>query len=193
MFRLLSAQGYTPPNATQSEYQSVPLSKIEDFGAHANRYYPLEISHFKSSLDTKLLDLLWNKYWVMTLSQSPLISNRAYTTSQVEDLTHKLSKTESSLNSRASLAYLAPEAAATKSNVSKGKEKAAAGSAAVAEKEEGKKEETAIQKAVRDRWVFEHYLSVILIQDVPGPTATRLPANVSMVCSVKCSRTLSST
>lgn len=70
----LSAQGYTPPNATASEYQSIPLSKIEDFGVHANAYYPLEISHFKSSTDAKLLDLLWNKYWVTTLSQSPLVS-----------------------------------------------------------------------------------------------------------------------
>ena len=69
-------QGYTPPNAAASEYQSIPLSKIEDFGVHANSYYPLEISHFKSSSDAKLLDLLWNKYWVMTLSQSPLVSVR---------------------------------------------------------------------------------------------------------------------
>jgi hypothetical protein len=39
---------------------------------HANQYYSLDVSHFKSSLDTKVLDLLWNKYWVATLSQSPL-------------------------------------------------------------------------------------------------------------------------
>ena len=32
------------------------------------RYYPLEVSYFKSSLDSHLLDLLWNKYWVNTLS-----------------------------------------------------------------------------------------------------------------------------
>lgn len=70
----MCVQGYTPPNATASEYQSIPLSKIEDFGVHANAYYPLEISHFKSSTDAKLLDLLWNKYWVTTLSQSPLVT-----------------------------------------------------------------------------------------------------------------------
>ena len=60
-------------DAEPGEYQSIPLNKIEDFGVHANQYYSLEISHFKSSLDTKVLDLLWNKYWVATLSQSPLI------------------------------------------------------------------------------------------------------------------------
>lgn len=43
---------------------------------HASSYYPLEVSHFKSSHDARLLDLLWNKYWVMTLSQSPLVSVR---------------------------------------------------------------------------------------------------------------------
>jgi len=57
-----------------SEYQSIPLNKIEDFGVHANQYYPLDVEVFKSSLDTELLGLLWNKYWVNTLSQSPLIS-----------------------------------------------------------------------------------------------------------------------
>lgn len=69
-------ENYTPPNAATSEYQSIPLSKIEDFGVHANQYYPLEVEIFKSSLETQLLDLLWNKYWVNTLSQSPLISVR---------------------------------------------------------------------------------------------------------------------
>lgn len=71
---LLPSQDFVPAKASPSEYQSIPLNKIEDFGVHANSYYPLEISHFKSTSDAKLLDLLWNKYWVMTLSQSPLIS-----------------------------------------------------------------------------------------------------------------------
>lgn len=60
--------------ASSSAYQSVPLDKIEDFGAHANEYYPLKVSIFKSSLDGRLLDLLWEKYWVKTLSGSPLIT-----------------------------------------------------------------------------------------------------------------------
>jgi COP9 signalosome complex subunit 5 len=72
----VSGKNYTPPNVAESEYQSIPLNKIEDFGVHASRYYSLEITHFKSSLDSKLLDLLWNKYWAMTLSQSPLVSVR---------------------------------------------------------------------------------------------------------------------
>ena len=67
-------ENYTPPDSAASEYQSIPLSKIEDFGVHANQYYSLDVQIFKSSLDEELLGLLWNKYWVNTLSQSALIS-----------------------------------------------------------------------------------------------------------------------
>ncbi|KAG8980636.1 COP9 signalosome catalytic subunit rri1 [Tulasnella sp. 427] len=84
-------EGYKPPNAS-TEYQSIPLNKIEDFGVHANQYYPLDVQIFKSKLDDELLGLLWNKYWVNTLSSSPLISNRAYAVSQLNDLAAKLSK-----------------------------------------------------------------------------------------------------
>lgn len=114
-------ENYKPPNVSASEYQSIPLSKIEDFGVHANQYYQLNVEIFKSSLDTQLLGLLWNKYWINTLSQSPLISvcifisylklclenifvlqNRAYATSQINDLHQKLARAQTSvINSRA--------------------------------------------------------------------------------------------
>ncbi|KAF9953982.1 proteasome regulatory particle subunit RPN11 [Mortierella alpina] len=86
-------EGYKPPDEGPSEYQTIPLSKIEDFGVHCKQYYPLEISHFKSTLDTQLLDQLWNKYWVNTLSQSPLLSNREYAARQMSDLAEKLQMT----------------------------------------------------------------------------------------------------
>ncbi len=70
-------ENYTPADSANGEYQSIPLNKIEDFGVHANQYYPLEVQIFKSSLDSELLGLLWNKYWVNTLSQSALISVRS--------------------------------------------------------------------------------------------------------------------
>jgi COP9 signalosome complex subunit 5 len=78
-------------------YQTIPLSKIEDFGAHSSRYYSLEVSHFKSSLDTQLLELLWNKYWVSTLSQSPLFTNRDYSSKQMVDLSQMIKKVELSV------------------------------------------------------------------------------------------------
>jgi COP9 signalosome complex subunit 5 len=82
---------YKPPNSDADDgYQTIPLSKIEDFGAHASKYYSLEVSHYKSSLDTKMLELLWNKYWVQTLSQSPLFTNREYSSKQMLDLSSKI-------------------------------------------------------------------------------------------------------
>ncbi|THH31010.1 hypothetical protein EUX98_g3191 [Antrodiella citrinella] len=90
-------ENYTPPDAGASEYQSIPLNKIEDFGVHANQYYSLDVQIFKSSLDEELLGLLWNKYWVNTLSQSALISNRAYAVSQLNDLHQKLVKAQTTV------------------------------------------------------------------------------------------------
>lgn len=77
-------------DSTSDGYQTVPLNKAEDFGAHASRYYSLEIEHFKSTLDAHLLELLWNKYWVQTLSQSPLFTNRDYGNKQMLDLASKI-------------------------------------------------------------------------------------------------------
>eukprot|EP00906_Rhabdomonas_costata_P010301 RCo014454 len=90
-------ENYTPPNAQFSEWQSVPSDRIEDFGVHANCYYPLEMSFFKSSVDSTLLDLQWRKYWINTLAASPLFSNRDYITSQISDVAEKVEKAESEL------------------------------------------------------------------------------------------------
>ncbi|XP_059611862.1 COP9 signalosome complex subunit 5 [Phlebotomus argentipes] len=90
-------KGYKPPNEEPSEYQTIPLNKIEDFGVHCKQYYSLEVSYFKSALDRKLLDSLWNKYWVNTLGSSGLLSNSDYTTGQIFDLSEKLEQSEASL------------------------------------------------------------------------------------------------
>ena len=113
-------EGYKPPDEPISEYQTIPLNKIEDFGVHCKQvffsfffsniyiqlpwfifiylffffdftcvilqYYALDITYFKSSLDSHLLDLLWNKYWVNTLSSSPLLGNGDYVAGQISDL-----------------------------------------------------------------------------------------------------------
>lgn len=67
-------------------FQMVPMNKIEDFGAHSNRYYSLEVQTYKSTLDAHLLELLWHKYWVQTLSQSPLLTNREFSNKMMADL-----------------------------------------------------------------------------------------------------------
>lgn len=86
--------GFTPSKEAQEddEYQAIPLGKSEDFGAHANQYYSLETTHFKSTLETNILSLLWNKYWVATLSQSPLFASRDYGSKQMMDLSEKARK-----------------------------------------------------------------------------------------------------
>ena len=89
---------YKPPKGGEDNYQSIPLAKIEDFGAHASRYYSLEVSHYKSTLDTRLLELLWNKYWVSTLSQSPLFANRDYSNKQMQDLSQKMRNAETGVH-----------------------------------------------------------------------------------------------
>ena len=78
--------------ATTAGASSVPLSKVEDFGVHANEYYQLDVDHFKSTLDAKLLDALWGKYWIASLAQNALATNRSYTAERLEDVDAKLKR-----------------------------------------------------------------------------------------------------
>lgn len=95
----------TYPNTHKAEsgavpsdgFQAVPLAKAAEFGAHASRYYSLNVSHFKSTLDSHLLELLWHKYWVQTLSQSPLLTNRDYGSKQMLDLSSKIKEVTTSM------------------------------------------------------------------------------------------------
>ncbi|EFY88532.1 COP9 signalosome catalytic subunit rri1 [Metarhizium acridum] len=87
-----------PGGVTADGFQAVPLAKAAEFGAHASRYYSLEVSHFKSTLDAHLLELLWHKYWVQTLSQSPLLTNRDFGSKQMLDLSSKIKEVTTSLS-----------------------------------------------------------------------------------------------
>ncbi|KAJ7572317.1 Mov34-domain-containing protein [Mycena floridula] len=147
-------ENYKAPNVPASEYQSIPLNKIEDFGVHANQYYQLDVEIFKSSLDNELLALLWNKYWVNTLSQSPLISNRAYAVSQISDLHQKLSKAQSGVTStRASAPALVEKDGSTKKD-----------------KDEKKKDDNQLAKSVKDATKIaveaQHGLIAQVLKDV---------------------------
>ena len=92
-------EGHVPKNKQftddSDDYQAIPQDKVQDFGVHANAYYPLQITHYKSTLDTHLLGLLWNKYWTSTLSQSPLFTNRDYANKQIADHAIKLKEAAS--------------------------------------------------------------------------------------------------
>lgn len=143
-------EDYKPPTSGKTdEYQSIPLSKIEDFGVHANSYYPLDVQIFKSTLDDTLLGLLWNKYWVNTLSQSPLISNRAYAVSQLQDLQAKLNKAKGSIpNTRASVPTAKATAPAGDSKAPPKRKDTTEEASTSKAKDEPK--ESALQKGVRD-------------------------------------------
>ncbi|EGO03355.1 hypothetical protein SERLA73DRAFT_174812 [Serpula lacrymans var. lacrymans S7.3] len=149
-------KNYTPPNVSSSEYQSIPLNKIEDFGVHANQYYSLDVEIFKSSLDTELLGLLWNKYWINTLSQSPLISNRAYAVSQLSDLAQKLAKAQAVVGSTR------PVMPSLKEKDDK--------SPSAPKKDEKKKEDNQLAKSVKDSTKIaieaQHGLIAQVLKDV---------------------------
>eukprot|EP01090_Pellita_catalonica_P014270 TRINITY_DN3590_c0_g2_i1.p1 TRINITY_DN3590_c0_g2~~TRINITY_DN3590_c0_g2_i1.p1 ORF type:complete len:338 (+),score=67.30 TRINITY_DN3590_c0_g2_i1:106-1119(+) len=89
-------EGHTP-SETRSDWQTIPMEKIEDFGVHANHYYKLDVDYYKSSLDENLLNLLWNKYWVNTLSSNPLLSNRDYFAGAIGDVAEKMDQAENQL------------------------------------------------------------------------------------------------
>ena len=92
-------EDYKPSGATGSEsFQAVPLAKAEDFGAHASRYYSLEVETFKSALEAHLLDLLWNKYWVQTLSANPLTTNRDFGSKLMQDLGSKVKQLNNAMS-----------------------------------------------------------------------------------------------
>lgn len=113
--------GYKPPDEGPSQYQTIPISKIEDFGVHCKQYYPLEISYFKSSLDSALLGKLWNKYWVNTLSSSPIFANRDYMALAINDLSEKLEQADTQLAhaGRASSYFLPSDKKKEESQLSK--------------------------------------------------------------------------
>lgn len=93
---------YKPRDEGPSEYQTIPIGKIEDFGIHCKSYYPLEVKYFKSTLDASLLDLLWNKYWARALSTSPLIQSKDYVIGQLNDLGKKIDQADLQLEKSSS-------------------------------------------------------------------------------------------
>ena len=69
------------------------MHKIQEWGLHADKYYPLHVSYYKSSLDSDIIDVLWNKYWINTLSKSAITQNSTYYCDSLCDLSKKLSTT----------------------------------------------------------------------------------------------------
>lgn len=72
----------------------VSTSLLLSHRTNSLRRYTPDVSFFKSSLDSQMLDVLWNKYWVNTLSSSPLQTNRGFIAGQISDLADKMEHAE---------------------------------------------------------------------------------------------------
>lgn len=68
----------------------LPPEKIEEFGVHMKRYYEVPITVYRSTADAEQLNRLWNRYWQQTLATSPLLTNRFYTTTLINQVVTKL-------------------------------------------------------------------------------------------------------
>ncbi|KAM3139878.1 hypothetical protein pb186bvf_008120 [Paramecium bursaria] len=62
---------YKPPKKNLEDI-FIPAQKVKDFGAHHERYYSLDVSFFSNELDSIIINDLWEKYWGLRLSQSPI-------------------------------------------------------------------------------------------------------------------------
>jgi len=89
---------YKPPNEDGGEQEVVPLHKIQEWGLHANKYYSLTVSYYKSSLDSKVIDILWNKYWISTLSKNSITQSHDYYCDRICDLSKKIPASVSKLS-----------------------------------------------------------------------------------------------
>ena len=93
-------EGYKPKESSQSGPGSnIPLEKVKEFGVHSEKYYKLEFETFNSSMNTKLLTLLWNKYWVNVLASNPISSAKEYTANCLSELNKKMENAETDLQS----------------------------------------------------------------------------------------------
>ncbi|KAJ1969112.1 COP9 signalosome complex subunit 5 [Dispira parvispora] len=88
-FRTLP-KDHQPPKEAGTTVSNVPAEKLGDFGVHCNQYYALPVSFFQSSLDTALLDKLWQKQWTHTVTSATLPVDPSHLTDQIMDLAKKV-------------------------------------------------------------------------------------------------------
>lgn len=87
-FRTLGAG--RPSVASQSSKSNIPLEKMEDFGAHANEYYSLQVEYFRTENDQLLLSQFSQSSWKDTFTSDPLLTNADYFTNEVKAITKKI-------------------------------------------------------------------------------------------------------
>ncbi|KAL0228778.1 hypothetical protein GEMRC1_013398 [Eukaryota sp. GEM-RC1] len=80
---------YTAPS-TRAECEVIPTDKMQDFGAHANSYYQVKTTFFKTSRDDFILRSLWRRFWAQTLSSRSLVSSANFLVDCASDVVAKL-------------------------------------------------------------------------------------------------------
>jgi COP9 signalosome complex subunit 5 len=71
---------------------NLPASKIEEQGAHADKYYSLAVEYYRSPNDQKILQHLWDAAWIDTLAKSPLNDNMSFFNSEIKSIIQKIDK-----------------------------------------------------------------------------------------------------
>lgn len=89
-FRTFPADYRTEGRASQ--HAALPTHKAEDYGAHADRYYALDVELFTTSAERPLFALLWNEYWAHTLCSSPSLLQRMLSIQHTNELVTQLSQ-----------------------------------------------------------------------------------------------------
>ncbi|WFD30786.1 COP9 signalosome catalytic subunit rri1 [Malassezia sp. CBS 17886] len=82
---------------------AVPRDKSADFGAHADKYYALDVQVFKTSAEAPVYERLWNQYWAHTLSERPSLLQRALRVQRTEAIAQELRDVSQSLAGAAML------------------------------------------------------------------------------------------
>jgi COP9 signalosome complex subunit 5 len=89
--------------SASASYSPIPTEKMEQFGAFAACYYEVPVSYYESELDARLLEQLWSRHWVATLSSSSrAASTLPYRTAQIRDIAKKCEGAERAIRQRRS-------------------------------------------------------------------------------------------
>ncbi|KAL4402441.1 COP9 signalosome catalytic subunit Rri1 [Malassezia pachydermatis] len=96
-FRTLPPEFHADSSPHRTTPHAMPADKAADFGAHASRYYPLDIHYTKLASDRGLYERLWQSYWAHSLTTSPSRTEQALATQQVHAIAAQLRDTAEAL------------------------------------------------------------------------------------------------
>lgn len=81
-----------PEGTTRSIVGANREATLSKYGAHAHKYYPLEVSYFGTSTDEPIFDLVWNRYWTSLLAESQLKEDREYGIGRIASVNNRLNQ-----------------------------------------------------------------------------------------------------